>query len=163
MMLMLLLCLLLLCCRIVQAPPFLVFFSILRLSQSLSLSLSLPSAFSPSLSLCVICFLPSTSPLLPFPSSLPLSFPRVYVQRCVFYLSLSSLSLPDIARPPPNTKQQKRCDGLTAEVDRISAERDKLMDIGNSLRAELNRALSNSFEVQGLLAFANSTCYWVSE
>ena len=32
-------------------------------------------------------------------------------------------------------------------MDRLSAERDKLMEIGNGLRAELNRALSNSFEV----------------
>ncbi|CAN0435316.1 unnamed protein product, partial [Ectocarpus sp. 12 AP-2014] len=43
----------------------------------------------------------------------------------------------------------QRCDGLREEVERISAERDKLMDIGNSLRAELNRALSNSFEKHG--------------
>lgn len=35
-------------------------------------------------------------------------------------------------------------------MDRLSAERDKLMEIGNGLRAELNRALSNSFEVRFL-------------
>ncbi|CAN0127651.1 unnamed protein product, partial [Ectocarpus sp. 8 AP-2014] len=47
------------------------------------------------------------------------------------------------------SRLQKRCDGLTEEVERLTAERDKLMDIGNSLRAELNRALSNSFEKHG--------------
>ena len=44
-------------------------------------------------------------------------------------------------------KIQTRCGRLSDEVDRLSAERDKLMEIGNGLRAELNRALSNSFEV----------------
>lgn len=45
-------------------------------------------------------------------------------------------------------KRQTRCGRLTEEVDRLSSERDKLMDIGNSLRADLNRALSNSYEVR---------------
>lgn len=44
--------------------------------------------------------------------------------------------------------KKSRCESLVEEVERLSAERDKLMDIGNSLRAELNRALSNSFEVR---------------
>ncbi|CAM9603172.1 unnamed protein product, partial [Ascophyllum nodosum] len=42
-----------------------------------------------------------------------------------------------------------RCADLEGEVERLAAERDKLMDIGNSLRAELNRALSNSFQREG--------------
>lgn len=42
---------------------------------------------------------------------------------------------------------QDRCENLQGEVDRLTAERDKLMDIGNGLRAELNRALSSSYQV----------------
>ena len=56
---------------------------------------------------------------------------------------------------------QARCADLEGEVERLAAERDKLMDIGNSLRAELNRALSNSFQVCLLFdsSFGNAKKY----
>eukprot|EP00904_Undaria_pinnatifida_P006657 jgi/Undpi1/3120/HiC_scaffold_15.g06494.m1 len=47
------------------------------------------------------------------------------------------------------SRLQARCGNLAEEAGRLSGERDKLMEIGNNLRAELNRAVSTSFQRDG--------------